>query len=248
LILFVFAYHNDGEFNRFQFILDHWEQLLDMKIPFQFLFVKSIDRDLRTRFRHQFLERRDPPDLKKFQCIGQEWAMVAQYIESSVDCTHWFWWEQDVVPVQRDCFDFFIRKWTPSCRIMGYRVRDNKWGMKNRINGVALYARDYWSFIKPYFNLLGTSDTRKEFGRKDKGLYVEINDWYALLHHEGRLVLTPSLRLVHGVRDDQLMEQVLTGNGPVPVVTEQYRKLRNAWVVVKHKYRRSGYRRYRPEA
>ncbi len=248
MIAFVFAYHNDGEFNRFQFILDHWAKLLDIKMPFQFLFVKSIDRDLRTDFGHRFLEHRDPPDLKKFQCIGQEWAMVAEYIENSVDCKYWFWWEHDVVPVRRDCFDFFVQKWSPSCRIMGYRVRDNKWGMKNRINGVALYSRDYWSFIKPCFNLLGTSDTRREFNRKDKGQYVEINDWYALLHHEGRLFLTPSLRLVHGVQNDLLMKQVLTGKGPYPVVSERYRKIRNALTVFKHLCLRSGYRQYLPEA
>lgn len=133
MILFVFAYHKDSEFERYQFILDNWEKFLDMKTPFQFLFVKSIDRDLQTHFKHQFIERKDPPDLKKFQCIGQEWAMVAEYIESHIDCKCWFWWEHDVLPVKKDCFDFFMRKWTPSCLIMGYRVRDNKWGMRKKL-------------------------------------------------------------------------------------------------------------------
>lgn len=245
MVLFVFAYHNDCEFDRFQYILDHWEQLVNMQRPFQFLFVKSIDRDLQTRFKHLFLEHKDPLDLKKFQCIGQEWAMVAEFIENTIDCTYWFWWEFDVLPVKKDCFDFFIQKWTPSCRIMGYRVRDNKWGMKHRINGVALYARDYWSYIKPYFNLVGTSDTRKAFHKEEK-VYVEINKWYSLVHHEEKLFLTPILRLVHGIRDDSLLTQVLTGAGPHPMVSHLYRRLRNTVTVVRHEWR--GYQDFPPEA
>lgn len=247
MILFVFAYHKDSEFERYQFILDNWEKFLDMKTPFQFLFVKSLDRDLQTHFKHQFIERKDPPDLKKFQCIGQEWAMVAEYIENHIDCKCWFWWEHDVLPVKKDCFDFFMRKWTPSCLIMGYRVKDNKWGMRKKINGVALYGRNYWSFIKPCFNLIGTADTRKAFGRKERGLYVEINKWYALKQHEEALFLTPALRLVHGVHDDSLINQVLTGIGPYPVVSNLHRKIRSTLKVLHHKYKRSGYVKHRPE-
>ncbi|HPX56457.1 MAG TPA: hypothetical protein PK425_07960 [Syntrophales bacterium] len=245
MILFVFAYHHDREVDRFQFILDHWAQLLNLEHPFQFLFVKSTDRDLRTPFKHLLLEHKDPLNLKRSQCVSQEWAMVAQLIENTVECDYWFWWEYDVLPVKKDCFDFFIRKWTPSCRIMGYRVRDNKWGMKHRINGVALYARDYWSYIKSYFNLLGTFDTRKAFHNDENDLFVETNDWYSLVHHEERLFLTPSLRLVHGIRDDSLIKQILTGTGPYPMVSELNRKIRNKLTVLKHEYR--GYKRYPPE-
>lgn len=44
------------------------------------------------------------------------------------------------------------------------------------------------------------------------------------------------------------MKQVLTGKGPYPVVSERYRKIRNALTVFKHLCLRSGYRKYLPEA
>jgi hypothetical protein len=247
MILFVFAYYNNHEFDRFQFILDNWEHLVDMKSPFKFLFVKSIDRYLRTEFEHQYLEYKDPSCLKGSQRVAQKWAAVSQLIESAIDCKYWFWWESDALPVKRDCFEFFTQKWTPSCRIMGYRVRDNKWGMKHRINGVALYARDYWSYIKPHFNLAGSFDTRKAFHNKENDLFVEINDWYSLLHHEGKLLLTPNLRLVHGIHDDSLINQVLTGNGPYPIVSNQHRRIHNSLKVLWYECLGSGHLMYRPE-
>lgn len=236
-ILFVFAYHNDREFDRFQFILDRWEHLVDMHHPFHFLFVNSIDRNLQTKFKHRFLQYEDPPDLKKFQRVAQEWAIVARFIENTIDCKCWLWWESDVLPVKKDCFNYLLQLWTPSCRIMGYRVRDNKWGMKHRINGVAFYARDYWSYIKPHFNLVGTFDTRKAFHKDESNLFVEINDWYVSLHHEEKIFLTPSIRLVHGVRDESLINQVLTGKGPYQRVSNLYRKIRNAFTVLKNECR-----------
>lgn len=246
MILFVFAYHNDREFDRFQFILDHWQDLVDMRFPFQFLFVKTIERDLQTRFKHRFFKYQDQLDLKKFQRIAQEWASVSMFIESNIDCKCWFWWEPDVLPVKKDCFDYLIQKWTPSCRIMGYRVRDNKWGMKHRMNGVAFYAKDYWSYIKPHFNLLGTFDARKAFHEDEKDVFVELNDWYALVPHEEKLLLTPNLRLVHGVRDDSLIRQVLTGTQTYPMVSDLHRRIRNSLKVLWLECR--GYKKFRPEA
>ena len=246
MILFVFAYHNDQECDRFQFILDHWNQLVDLGTPFRFLFVKSIDRELLTSFDYDQLDYQDPPDLKKFQRVAAEWAAVARFVENRLMCDQWLWWEPDVLPVQKDCFDFLLRKWTPSCRIMGYRVRDNKWGMRNCMNGVALYSRDYWSYIEPHFSLAGTFDTRKPFMDDERDLFVEINAWYALVHHERKLLLTPSLRLVHGIRDDSLIRQVLTGVGPYPMIGSLRRKIRN-YLKVLH-LDRKGYHDCLPES
>ena len=246
LILFVFAYHNDREYDRFQYILDHWDRLVDMQTPFRFLFVKSINRELRTAFSYDHLDHQDPPDLKKFQQVSSEWAMVARFIEGRMDCDQWFWWESDVLPVRKDCFDFLLKKWTRSCQIMGYRVKDNKWGMQNCMNGVAFYSRDYWSCVKPYYSLFGTFDTRRPFRDDEQELFVDISPWYALTHHEGKLLLTTSLRLVHGIRDDSLISQMLTGSGPYPVVSSLRRKIRNRFNL--WRLERRGYHNHPPES
>jgi hypothetical protein len=217
MLLFVIAYHTPAEFERFQFILDHWTELVDMQSPFSFLFVDSIGRKLNAAYEHRTLTYKDPPDLKHFQCVSREWAFVAKHIADEIDCEQWFWWEQDVLPVRKDCFDFFLRFWTGSCRIMGYHVKDNMWGMRHKINGAAFYARNYWRYVEPHFDLSGTFDTRTAFDAKTQaGAFVELNRWYGLCHHEGALRLTPSLRLVHGIKDDSLIRQVLCGESTYP--------------------------------
>ena len=246
MILFVFAYHNEREYDRFQFILDHWDRLVEMRTPFRFLFVKSMDRELRTSFGCDHLDYQDPPGLKKFQRVAEEWATVARHIEKHVACDQWLWWESDVLPTRKDGFEFLLSKWTSTCQVMGYRVKDNKWGMKNCMNGVAFYACNYWSLVAPYFSLAGTFDPRRSFQDEEHELFVDISPWYALVHRGGRLLLTPDLCLVHGIRDDSLFKQVLTRAGPYPVVSNFRRRIRNsfkAW-----RLDRRGYHRYLPEA
>lgn len=244
-VLFVMAYHGDRELDRFQEILSRWDDLLEMRSPFRFLFVSALDRKPTTAFDHSFLHHEDPPDTKRWKCVALEWARVARHVEESVDCDAWFWWETDVLPVRRDAFDFFLSLWTERCKIAGYRVRDRKWGMKRRINGVALYARDYWSFVKPCFNLDGTFDTRRPYLDAERDRFVELNRWYALVHHEERLRLTPELRLVHGIRDRSLLEQVLGGARRYRVFPGWYRAAvnrANAWRLEFYRPRR-----YEPE-
>jgi len=244
-LLFVMAYHNEREFALFQELLSRWDDLVEMSSPFRFLFVSSLDCRLTTDFDHSFLYHEDPPDTKKWACVALEWFRVARYIEESMDCDAWLWWESDVLPVRRDAFDFFLSMWSDGCKIAGYRVRDRKWGMKRRINGVAFYARDYWSFIKPVFNLDGTFDTRRTFTDQDRGRFVELNRWYALVHHEEKLRLTPEIRLVHGVRDRSLLDQILNGVQHYPVVPTWYRAVVNLFNIWRLEVYRP--RRYRPE-
>jgi len=211
MMLFVMAYCNENEFTRFQFILDHWEQLVEMKSPFKFLFVTSIDKKLTTHYEHSFFNYKESPEIKNYeQQITLEWSKIAKYIADNIDCKYWFWWEWDVVPVKKDCFEFFIGFWTEQCQIMGYRAKDNMWGMRNKINGVAIYSKNYWKYIEPYFNLKGTFDTRKSFSKRtEKNVFVELNKWYCLRHHEGSLMLTPNIRIVHGIKDYSLLDQIL---------------------------------------
>jgi hypothetical protein len=226
MLVIVMACHNRKELERFQLILDHWEHLVELNTSFQFLFVGSMGKQLRSRLPHRHLDYQDSPGLKRFQCVSHEWATVARFIEESVDCTCWFWWEWDVLPVRRDCFGFLLQRWTNHCRIMGYHVKDNTWGMRNKINGVAFYARDYWSFIQPVYNDTGTFDTRVTYD-PDGSDCVVLNPWYGLCHHEHPFVLTPALRLVHGIKNDTLFRQIVHGEKLYPVVSEPFRRFLN---------------------
>ena len=231
VILFVMAYHNRMERERFQRILDHWHELVEMKSPFRFLFVDSLGEKLQTDFPHDVLEYKDLPLLKRFQRTAWKWAFVAQYVEENMDCTCWFWWEWDVLPVQKDCFEFFRQRWTGSCRVMGYHVKDNKWGMRHRINGVAFYARDYWSYFAPSFDAARTFDTCKRFDPKtDRNCFVELNRWYCLVQHEISssfpFALTPGLRLVHGIKNESLLEHMLGERKHFAVRSDTWRALR----------------------
>lgn len=229
----VMAYHNQREFEAFQFILEHWSDLVEMRSPFKFLFVKSYHRDIQTGHEHSVLEYQDPPEMtKRCQLINRQWSVVARHIWQSVECKCWFWWEHDVLPVRKDCFEFFMQKWTNKCQIMGYRVKDKLFGMHKRINGVAFYARDYWRFMEPYFNLDTFFDRLRPFGRKDRRLFVELNKWYFLAHHEGPVVLTPRMRLVHGVKDHSLRDQIVNGTRNYPVHSDLRRTIRGRLKVV----------------
>lgn len=166
--------------------------------------------------------------MKPFQCVSRQWARVAEYVERNVDCRCWFWWEWDALPVRPDCFEFLLSLWGPQTQIMGYHVQDNKWGMRHCINGVAFYSRQYWSYIQSYFNFNGTFDSRKKFDpQTEEQQFVALNKWYALVHHEKRLRLTPSLRLVHGVKDTSLLDQVLGGRRRFRYLPDWYRTMRN---------------------
>ena len=244
-LLFVMAYHNDREFDIFQEILSRWDDLVELSFPFRFLFVSALDRRLSTGFQHSFLNYEDPPDTKRWVCVALEWSRVARYIEESMDCDAWLWWESDVLPVRRDAFDLFLSMWTDGCKIAGYRVRDRKWGMKQCMNGVAFYARDYWSFLRPAFNLDGTFDTRRPFPDSERAQYIELNRWYALVHHEEKLRLTPEIRLVHGVRDRSLLEQILGGKQSYQVVPAWFRVVVNRLNVWRLELYRP--KRYRPQ-
>ena len=225
------AYHSRTEWERFRRILDHWHELVEMKSPFRFLFVESIGEILRTDFSHDVLKHKDAPELKRFQKIAEEWAFVARHVEENMDCTCWFWWEPDVLPVQKDCFEFFRQRWNSACQIMGYHVKDNQWGMRHRINGVAFYARDNWSHFATCFDTSQTFDTCKRFDPKsDQNCFVELNRWYCLGHHEVSpshpFMLTPNLRLVHGIKDESLLEHMLGQRKRFPMRSDAWRALR----------------------
>jgi hypothetical protein len=240
MLLFVMAYHNDKELETFQIILDNWEKLLEMKMRFKFLFVESVGRRISTHYDHVFLRYDDShlTETNSQMRVSLEWSLVARYIEKHIDCSYWFWWEPDVLPVRRDCFEKFMSLSHDRCQIMGYRVRDNLWGMRNKIGGVALYVKDYWSYMQPFFDLNGTFDTRRTFERKkDGGVFVELNKWYALVHHEGRLRLTPGLRLVHGIKNNSLLNQIIHGETNYPVVSDFRRAAMNKWKVTKSNVR-----------
>jgi hypothetical protein len=235
------AYHNQHEYEAFQFILDHWSQLLEMKSPFKFLFVNCLDKELLTSFEHSFIEHQDTPGLKRWQNVSKEWAHVARYVAEQIDCTYWFWWEHDVLPVRKDCIEFFLERWHDQCQIMGYRVKDSQYGMRSRINGVAFYAKDYWKFMEPHFDINRPFDTNRHFCEKrDGNTYVELNKWYCLVHHEGPLMLTPNVRLVHGVKDHSLRDQIVYGADNYRPVSVLYRNVRNWLKII---YSNTGLRR-----
>ncbi|MBM3860948.1 MAG: hypothetical protein FJ395_15050 [Verrucomicrobia bacterium] len=228
MLLFVMPYHSAEERERFQLILERWNELVKMEMPFSFLYVGPSAGPISARFPHACLFHDDVKPLKRFQHIAQKWADVAEYVQHNVDCRCWFWWEPDVLPVKKDCFEFLLHFWGGQTEIMGYHVKDNKWGMKNCINGVAFYSKRYWSYIRPRFNLNGTFDTRKQFDPDtENDRFVALNKWYALVHHEKRLRLTPSLRLVHGIKDSSLLDQLLHGTRRFPCVPDLYRDTRN---------------------
>ncbi len=240
MLLFVMAYHNEREIERFQVILDNWEKLVEMKTPFKFLFVGPVEGAISTNYDHVFLQYDESPltEADSQMRVSLEWSFVARHVETHIDCRYWFWWEPDVLPVRRDCFEKFLGLSREGCQIMGYRVRDNLWGMRNKIGGVAFYAKDYWSHMQPYFNLDGTFDTCRTFeGKKDGNVFVELNDWYALVHHEGGLRLTPGLRLVHGIKDNSLLEQIIHGRKYYPIVWDLSRSAMNRWTLAKLKAR-----------
>jgi hypothetical protein len=233
-ILFVMAYHSRREFDQYRRILDHWEELVEMNSPFRILFVDSIGEKIRTHLPHDTIEYADPPGLRRHQCINLKWAFVARHVEEARDCALWFWWEADALPVRRDCFEFFKGLWRGSHRIMGYHVKDDMWGMRHRINGVAFYARDYWSYFQPSYDPAKTFDTCKRFDpRADRAHFAELNRWYGLVFHEKSsrrpFILSPGLRLVHGIKDESLLEHVLGRHRHFPVRSDAYRAVRNRY-------------------
>lgn len=226
MLQFVMSYHDGPSAERFQLILDHWDDLVEMASPFHILFTGPTEYRLRTELPHSYFHYVEPPDEKKFRRVSRKWATIAQHVEENVECTCWFWWEPDVVPVKKDCFEFFLRLWGDQTRIMGFHVKDKMWGMYHCINGAAFYSKRYWSYLQPWFSFEATFDTRKPFNpRTERAEFVELNRWYALVHHEKRLRLTPAMRLVHGIKDTTLLEQLLEGNRNYPVVPGWYRAL-----------------------
>lgn len=242
MLLFVMAYHNEKEHETYQSILDHWDKLVEMKSPFKFLFVNSTGKKLNTTHEHTFLDHTDSPDTAKWKRVSAEWYKVARYISDNIECDYWFWWEHDVLPVKKDCFEFILSHRSENCQIMGYRVRDNLYGMRNRINGVAFYCRDYWKYIQEHFSLEGPFDTRRPFEPYiNGGIFVELNKWYSLILHEGLLMLTPDIRLVHGIKDNSLRDQIIKGICNYPEVTRFYRSAR-VWLRIA--YVNSGLKRF----
>jgi hypothetical protein len=227
------SYHSSKELQRFQLILDHWTELVEMTMPFKFLFVDCIGERLQTSFEHRFLEYRDFEGRSKDLSITLEWAYDARYISENVDCDCWFWWETDVLPVRKDCFTFLMKHWNQERLIMGYHVRDNRWGMRNRINGSAFYSKHYWKAVEPRFNPEITFDRQMVYRKKkDKDRFLALNKWYALTHHEDRLLLTKNLRIVHGIKDESLIRQVLDGVEKYPAASDVTRAAWCMWKVV----------------
>ncbi|HYC55940.1 MAG TPA: hypothetical protein VEL28_13480 [Candidatus Binatia bacterium] len=226
-LLLVMAYHSRRELDRFQRILDHWDELVEMRTPFTLLLVRTIDEELRTDLPRIDLRRSEDASRPSLELVAEEFLEICRYVEDNLECRCWFWWEHDVLPVRKDCFDFFLRRWRAGTSIMGYRVRDRLWNMKNRINGVAFYSRTYWSHLKPHIRPSQAFDTWRTYTRRADGRsFVELNRWYALVHHEKHLYLTPSLRLVHGISDDTLFEDLVGGTRHHRRVSRPYRALR----------------------
>ena len=226
-VILVLTYHTTKEFNQFQEILDSWDELLDISFNYEILFSTTIDPVPRTTIPFKVLRHVDPPGDFRAR-VSHEWAFVAQHIERYVECACWFWWEADVLPVRPDCFTFFLQLWTPETQIMGYYVRDWRWNMHHKMNGVAFYSKHYWSFISADFagSQLSFDQIRAFSPGKDQHIFVALNRWYVMLSHDSGLVLTPDLRLVHGIKDRTLLEQIRGGRVVYPRGSQAYRTLR----------------------
>ena len=236
-LLIVFSYHDQKEFVRIQRILDSLEQLLDLRFFFEILFSTTTSLTPQTCYPFNVLRHVDPPGEKTRRHIEMavtfEWMAVARYVQTCSDCDCWFWWEWDVLPVRRDCFMFFMSMWSEETLIMGFHVLDAQYNMKHRINSVAFYSRNYWSFFQPHFeqNPLPFDQVVK-FDKKQTKHFIPLNRWFSLIHHERKLLLTLSIRIVHGVKDESLLEQVLGQKTHFETYSDFIRKLRYRIIVL----------------
>ena len=158
---------------------------------------------------------------------------VAQHINDSIDCDCWFWWEWDVLPIKKDCFAFLLQYWTEEAIIMGYHVQDYAYNMRHKINSVAFYDKHYWTFFHPYFERNPIPfDQVVKFSSENSKLFVPLNKWFLLLHHEKDYILTPSIRLIHGVKDDRMLEQLLGKTVHYKTYSDLYRRFRYTLIIL----------------
>ncbi len=133
------------------------------------------------------------------------------------------------MPVKRDCFNFLLRQWRADLNIMGYRMRHYVFSRPayhhdNIVNGAAFYAKKFWSFIKSKQDTEVVFDnwTTYEDGNAQ---CVDLNEWYLCLFNEYQLDITPSIRLVHGIKDDSLLDRVLRPAGNLITVSDTFRAI-----------------------
>jgi len=226
-LVFVLPIHTEAELDQFQRILDAWEQLVCADFSFSILFTTTLPRVPRTSLPHEVHTWVDDPSLGTQTNVSLEWASVARHIRDRLDCLCWFWWEADVVPLRPDCFSFFLDRWEPGTKAMGYWVQDNLWNMRHRINGVGFYSRDFLdtvdaSLIRPGLNF----DHLRAYSPADvqRGTLIPLNDAYCLTHHEGRVNLSAQTRLMHGGLSREVLSELLSGTLAARLVSERERR------------------------
>ena len=207
-LLIVMTIHNEEEFIIFQLILDNWEKLVDHK-NIRILFSTSIGKVPETKITHKTIFYKDGADDNFRKLVSIEWMFLAAHIEENEDCDLWFWWESDVVPIQKDCFSFFLSKWTEKTKVMGYRVHDYRHGMNGRFNGVAFYSKSLYSLVQPRsVNNKGNFDHLLQFSG-DGVDSIELNIWYLLTHHDGNYLIPKNIKLVHGRRGYDYIKELI---------------------------------------
>lgn len=226
-LIFVMAIHTEAELRFFQRVLDSWDRLLETKFSFSILISTTLEQVPRTSLPHRVLRWTDDPALGTQTNVSLEWAAVAKLIRDELDCTCWFWWEWDAVPLRRDCFSHCLDQWTSGTQAMGYWVRDNLFNMRGRINGVAFYAREYLDSVdareiapgKNFDHLRAWTDAEVE-----SGALVPLNEVYCLHHHEMRMNLSAETRLLHGQPGEETLNEVLGGTLQARFVSEAKRR------------------------
>ncbi len=206
------AVHSEFELACFQRILDSWSELIDAPFEFSLLFSTTLGKVPVTKFPHQTIAWVDRPGLSSQANVSLEWARVARFIRDNLECDCWFWWEWDVYPVRRDCFSFFLEKWTPSTQIMGYRHKDRFYAMKGKVNGASFYSRDFISHLDAELISQGTNfDVVRTYSEEEvaRGVAIPLNDWYCMTQTEGKTVISPETRLVHGEKSADFWDKVL---------------------------------------
>ena len=215
-ILFVFFYHNDEEFFRYQLILNNWKKLTKSNLSFKFLFVTTMkDKFLKTDFQHEYLELSEPKPLVYPKNVSLIWIIVCKHISDNIDCKYWFWWEHDMCPIKRDWLDFFDSKWKNNItKIMGSFVTDAVDPSITYINGGSFYDKDYWKFIhedylkyKDHFQNNRGFDAIKFYKRDDKNIVI-LNDWYNMITSDGFFIIKGK-KFIHGIKNDTLIQLVL---------------------------------------